>query len=93
MCNKQRVRGKESVFPLKAAREAAIDRTIFNATMLHKNRGMANETIFLCNMLHNGGVTLNDFSELKLRNIDLPGFGVVSLYTTKTNKHNSDNTS
>ena len=44
-------------------------------------------------MLYNGGVTLNDFSELKLRNIDLPGFGVVSLYTTKTNKHNSDNAS
>ena len=44
-------------------------------------------------MLHNGGVTLNDFSELKLRNIYLPGFGVVSLYTTKTNKHKSDNAS
>ena len=44
-------------------------------------------------MLHNGGVTRNDFSELKLHNIDLPGFGVVSLYTTKTNKDNSDNAS
>ena len=41
-------------------------------------------------MLHNGGATLNDVSGLKLRNIYLPGFGVVSLYTTKTNKHNSD---
>ena len=42
-------------------------------------------------MLYNGGVTLNDFSELKLHNIYPPGFGVVLLYTTKTNKHNSNN--
>ena len=40
-----------------------------------------------------GGVTLNDFSELKLYSIYLSGFGVVSLYTTKTNKHNGDNAS
>ena len=42
-------------------------------------------------MLHNGDVTMNDFSELKLRNIDFPGFGVVFLYTTKTNNLNSNN--
>ena len=61
--------------------------------MLLKNRGIGKRDNFLSNMLDNGGVTLNDFSELKLRNIYLPGFGIVSLYTTKTNKHNSDNAS